>query len=190
MGVGSPRTKSGLNFEYRLLFLCGRVPGRDDEVTNFAHGRVAAAARRREENRVENLVDGIGDGQRTSDCLQHGKVVEIVADVCDRSEINAERLAVLVQDGNLVIGADERVPDAQAFASMDDGFGLAGGDHDDLDPGRQDPLDSNTVAGIEFAHLAAIVEEIETGIREHAIDIQRQELDTSKAFQNLRARRV
>lgn len=190
MGVGSPRAKSGMNFKNQPRFLCGRVSGRDDKIANFAHGRIAAAARRRKENRVENLVDGIGDGQRASDCLQHGKVVEIVADVCDRSEIDTERLAVLVQDGNLVIGPDERVPDAQAFASMDDRFGLAGGDHDDLDPGRQDSLDSDPITGIEFAHLAAVVEEVETGIREHAVDIQRQELDTGKAFQNLRAGRV
>ena len=188
MEVGSTGWTRGLSFKFRLPRLFGRIPGRDDEVADLAHGGVATASRGRKEDGVENLVGGIGNGQRASDRLQYGKVVEIIADVSDRGEIDAKPLAVLVQDGNLVVGTDEGVTDTQALAPVDDGLGLAGGDDDDFDTGCQDPLDSDPIAGVELAHLAAIVEKIEAGIGEHAVDVQRQEFDPDEALQDLAER--
>ena len=115
---------------------------------------------------------GAGHGHAQADATDHRQIGQIVTQIRDLLIGQAQLAEQFIQNDKLVLAALVQVLDTQVLRAALDHRGLASADDGGAHPGVDQHLDAVAVEGVEGLELAAIREEVQAAVGEHAVDVE------------------
>src|SRR5690554_3517823 len=128
---------------------------------------------------------GAGDGHPQADAADHRQVGQVVAQIGDLLIMESQLGEQFIEHHQLVFTALVQVLDAQVASAPLHHRGLAAGNDAGTHAGAHQHLDAVSVQGVEGLELAAVGQEVQTAVGEHAVHVEDRQANLAGALHQL-----